>query len=75
MAEGSPEPLGVHLSGGGANVSIPAPGADALEFCEALGPGLLTLALQPCRQAERAQTVVVLTLDPMAGGRGAWPTT
>lgn len=33
MDEGSPEPLGVHLVEGGANIAIPAPGATAVDLC------------------------------------------
>ncbi|WP_137127766.1 glycogen debranching protein GlgX [Roseomonas sp. HF4] len=34
MRDGAAEPLGVHLTAaGGAQVAIPAPGADAVEFC------------------------------------------
>jgi len=33
MDRGAPEPLGVHLVAGGAQVAIPAPGAEALELC------------------------------------------
>ena len=39
MADGSPEPLGVHLAGDGANVAIPAPCADALFLCVFDGTG------------------------------------
>lgn len=33
MDEGVPTPLGVHLVAGGANIAIPAPGAEAVELC------------------------------------------
>lgn len=33
MDEGAPAPLGVHLVTGGANIAIPAPGAEALDLC------------------------------------------
>jgi glycogen operon protein len=33
MLDGAPTPLGVHLVAGGANIAIPAPGAEALDLC------------------------------------------
>ncbi|BDG74445.1 glycogen debranching protein GlgX [Roseomonas fluvialis] len=33
MDDGAAEPLGVHLTAEGASIAIPAPGADAVEFC------------------------------------------
>ncbi len=33
MDDGAAEPLGVHLTPDGASIAIPAPGAEALDFC------------------------------------------
>jgi glycogen operon protein len=33
MDEGASEPLGVHLTPGGASIAIPAPGAEAIDLC------------------------------------------
>lgn len=39
MDDGAPEPIGVHLTERGANIAIPAPGADAIDFCLFDAPG------------------------------------